>query len=551
MKCLPRCECWFVVPRAGIATILLSIWAAMAFAQEEAAVLLEIEATGRTVFVRMEESAAATVLLTNRSGGRLAAGQVSVRFLGEEKAFVLPSLAMEQNHGIELPVDTRLRPDTYQLQVEAEGEGYRAEASLELVVVGRPLPKQMPVLMWGGGDLDRLTQLGFTHRLQYLANYRKVWEAGEPTEADAGEGLAKKERALNQHLARGVGAAVYLYPGRWVARDSTLYEEYRRIDREGKPYNESNVCARFEALHQFSFNVGASIARSFGGYPALQAALVHSEVRDATNLCFHGHDQEAYRAFSGNEIPAAAEHKGGVRYGTIKGFPRDRVVSDDHPVLQYYRWFWKGGDGWNPLHTQVHKGLKSTGRDDLWTFFDPAVRAPSLWGSGGGVDYASHWTYTYPDPLRIGQATDALFAMAAGREGQQVMKMTQIIWYRSQTAPELLAEPDRVEWEKAQPEARFITIAPDHLREAFWTKLARPIRGIMYHGWGSLVEVGGQFRHLPLHPSEDPGSTGRAGADGGAALGADAVAGARSACRRGAFGKLRLPGLCWAQRLGK
>jgi len=38
-----------------------------------------------------------------------------------------------------------------------------------------------------------------------------------------------------------------------------------------------------------------------------------------------------------------------------------------------------------------------------------------------------------------------------------------------------------------QPDAPFITIAPMHLREAFWTKIARPIRGIMYHGWQSLV----------------------------------------------------------------
>jgi hypothetical protein len=32
-------------------------------------------------------------------------------------------------------------------------------------------------------------------------------------------------------------------------------------------------------------------------------------------------------------------------------------------------------------------------------------------------------------------------------------------------------------------------MAPDHLREAFWSKIARPIRGIMYHGWGSLAKA--------------------------------------------------------------
>ncbi|MFW6163341.1 MAG: hypothetical protein ACODAJ_11280, partial [Planctomycetota bacterium] len=96
----------------------------------------------------------------------------------------------------------------------------------------------------------------------------------------------------------------------------------------------------------------------------------------------------------------------------------------------------------------------------------------------------------YPDPIKIGQATDELFAMAEGRPTQRVMKMTQIIWYRRQTAPELPEdESQRAPWEKEIPDARFITIAPDHLREALWSKLSRPVRGIMYHGWGSLVKA--------------------------------------------------------------
>jgi hypothetical protein len=477
------------------------VWAQAAWAQE-AAMPLTIQAMGRTAFVRMEKDAVTAVVLGNVGAVGLGAGQVKIRCADQEKTFVLPALAPQESHRVQWSVDTSLRPAAYAVHVVAFGEGYRSETSLEIVVVKRPLPHRMPVLMWGGGDLDRLTEIGFTHHLRYLANYRKIWDAGEPTLAAAGEDLIKKQRSLDEHLVRGVGAAVYLYPGRWVARDSTLYEKYRRVDRQGQPYNEHNVCASFEALGRYSFDVGASIARTFGDYPALQASLVHSEIRDATDLCFHDHDHDAYRVFSGAQVPPEAERKGGVRYTALKDFPRDRVVSDDHPLLRYYRWFWKEGDGWNGLHTRVHEGLKSTGRDDLWTFFDPAVRVPSVWGSGGAVDYASHWTYSYPDPLKLGQVSDALFAMAAGRPGQQVMKMTQIIWYRSQTAPELPeADEDRAEWEKTQPEARFITAAPDHLREAFWAKISRPIRGIMYHGWGSLVEVGdnsGTYRYT--HP---------------------------------------------------
>jgi hypothetical protein len=129
---------------------------------------------------------------------------------------------------------------------------------------------------------------------------------------------------------------------------------------------------------------------------------------------------------------------------------------------------------------------------------------PAVWGSGGGVDVVSQWTYSYPDPIKIGQATDELFAMADGRPGQQVMKMTQIIWYRSGTAPELPKDEDaRVAWEKEIPDAKFITIAPDHLREAFWSKLSRPIRGIMYHGWGSLFPATHEgYRHTHAQTRE-------------------------------------------------
>ena len=86
------------------------------------------------------------------------------------------------------------------------------------------------------------------------------------------------------------------------------------------------------------------------------------------------------------------------------------------------------------------------------------------------------------------------------------MKMTQIIWYRSGTAPEPKpgkpAPAYQASWEVEQPNASFITISPAHIREAFWMKIARPIKGIMYHGWG-LAGSHRAGRRLPLHPSRN------------------------------------------------
>ena len=157
--------------------------------------------------------------------------------------------------------------------------------------------------------------------------------------------------------------------------------------------------------------------------------------------------------------------------------------------LQFYRWFWTVGDGWNGLHSALHRGLKSTGRDDLWTWYDPAIRVPSIAGSGGEVDVLSQWTYTEPSPLRVGYFCDEVFAMAAASSRpQRVMKMTQLFWYRSTSAPKStgtnhIASP----FDDHDPDAAYISIAPMHLRGAFWSKVSRPVSGLMYHGWSSLV----------------------------------------------------------------
>ena len=105
---------------------------------------------------------------------------------------------------------------------------------------------------------------------------------------------------------------------------------------------------------------------------------------------------------------------GDCRTERSPNFPADRVIPDDFPLYVFYRWYWKVGDGWNGLNTALHRGLKSTGRRDFWTYHDPAVRVASVYGSGGEADIVSQWTYSYPDPIRIAVATDELLAMAGG-----------------------------------------------------------------------------------------------------------------------------------------
>ncbi|MFM8220383.1 MAG: hypothetical protein ACKOJF_15830, partial [Planctomycetaceae bacterium] len=145
----------------------------------------------------------------------------------------------------------------------------------------------------------------------------------------------------------------------------------------------------------------------------------------------------------------------------------------------------------------------STGRDDLWTWYDPAIRVPSVPGSGGDVDVLSQWTYTEPSPLRVGYFADELLAMARAAPGhpRRIMKMTQLFWYRSTSAPlksgkEYIASP----FDDHDPDAAYISLAPMHLRESFWSKISRPVSGLMYHGWSSLVPTDGTHPYKYTQP---------------------------------------------------
>ena len=388
--------------------------------------LLELDVAGsRTSFVRMERGAEVRVNVTNDCGRALSGCKVHALLGEDRREWALPDLAPSAMHAVGVPVHTAWRPGRYVLQVSvsgtAGGRTYEAAKEFPVTIVPR-LPARMPVVMWGTGDLPTVKSIGFTHQLIHPIDFGKVWAAGRPTEAVAADQAAELAETLDQYLAEGLRAVASLSPGSWVVRDEANRARFARIDRQGKPYADENVCGLFPEVQSFAHHVGASVARSFGRFPALQAALIHTEVRDHTQLCFHPHDREAFRRFAGCDIPEQATSKWGVRYARIEGFPANRVIPDDHPLLLFYRWFWKEGDGWNALHSQVHRGLKSTGREDLWTFFDPAVRVPSVWGSGGNVDVISQWTYSYPDPIKIGQAADELFAMAEGApRGQQVM----------------------------------------------------------------------------------------------------------------------------------
>lgn len=452
----------------------------------------------RTVWIRHEPAPKFRIAIQNLQAEPLRDATLSLAGLGFTTDVIdVPQIEVGGTQVVEKFFDTTLRPDEYELRARLRLPGavpLEREDSLRIKLMPRPLPHRMPVLMWGIGsptefarELPRLKDLGFNHCLGFGADLDAIWKAGRPivanSSADAGTIAIRK--MLDEALANDFGIAAQIYPGYYLKQRPEL----ARLDRQGKPYARHDCNAALPGLIEFSENVGRSVVQSYGDHPGFVAALVNSEVRDDSEVSFSDHDREAYRRYSGRDIPEEVVSKSGVLWKSLNEFPANRVIPDDHPVLAFYRWFWTVGDGWNGLHTALHSGLKSTGRDNLWTWYDPAIRVPSIAGSGGEVDVLSQWTYTEPSPLRVGYFCDEVLAMAAASpRPQRVMKMTQLFWYRSTSAPQRqgadhIASP----FDDHDPDAAYISIAPMHLRGAFWTKLSRPVSGVMYHGWSSLV----------------------------------------------------------------
>lgn len=456
----------------------------------------------RLTHVRMGPAPRPTIRLANLQPTPLHGARIVLTGIGPARTFEVPDLEPGATHEVAVPFDTSLRPDVYELRARVEVPGpypARLEEPLRVTLVGRP-PRRMPVMMWGisspsgfAAELPRLRDLGFTQCLGFGTDFGPIWKAGRPIDLKGSKDSAAVMRMLDTALAHDFGIAAQLSPGAYLK----TRPELGRVDRKGKPYARPDANAALPGLAQFCENVGKSVGRAYGDHPAFVAALVDTEVRDDTEISFSPHDLAAYRAASGKEVPAAVTSKWGLKWDSLEGFPKDRVIPDDDPRLAFLQWFWTEGDGWNALHSALHRGLRSElppGKD-FHTWFDPAIRAASVPGSGGMVDVLSQWTYTEPSPLRLGYFTDELFAMAAlspRTPPQRVMKMTQLFWYRSSSAPirkgaEHVASP----FDDHDPDAAYISIAPMHLRGAFWTMLSRPVSGLMYHGWSSLVPTDG------------------------------------------------------------
>ena len=436
----------------------------------------------RLVFERGEKKSLVWADFLNFTGQKLEKITVNAVNAG----VVMPPVFLSEVKGnsstvLQFPVDTTLLPGKYALELTALDPDKKkiAHNKIEYTIV-KAYGDFMPVMLWGNcDDIKSIRQAGFTHQLVHLF----------PRQGNFDPETLKR---WIPHLDDNLKENLYTF--------GTLHAHFRflaakrhlRTGKDGKVYPRANLEASHPAVQKEFSEAAYSTVKAVGEHPAFDGVLINSEVRDGALPSFgSGVEPAAFKKFSGYDIPETVSGKSPKPYTGDQTFPWDRVIPDDHKDLVFLRWFWDRGDGWNPLQTllsnAMHQAMDPERRERFFTFYDPATRVPPMWGSGGDVDMISQWTYAYPDPVKIGQATDEVIAMAQGNPGQKIASMTQAIWYRSQTAPANKTVKNPPKWLEEEKSAMFISVAPDSLREAFWSKISRRLDAIMYHGVGSLL----------------------------------------------------------------
>lgn len=333
---------------------------------------------------------------------------------------------------------------------------------------------------------DDMRRIGFnTHFITLEEKFYDVGNDSAPTNVVSADELAWRNAYLDRCLKDGISVFQHDY----FASNKELVERFPRIMRNGKP-NLRNL----DASNPKAVEILCRAATALGEvcrHPAVVGYQDQSEIRDRGHPSFTPEMRAAYRAHSGCDVPvevitntASATGREPPHWKTLKDFPEDHVVDDDCPVLDFYVWTWRKGDGWNDLLTRLAKTAKKAAGKDILTTYDPSLRHPALMDMGGEQDILSHWTYGCPEPYNVNFDISRQFERSRGRRG--VFVTLQAICYRSRSAPIGEHPEDEPGWTRIYPKATYITMPADILREQLWVTLSRKVDGYGFHHWSTL-----------------------------------------------------------------
>lgn len=443
---------------------------------------IDLMCFGRRSFVRGETNAVLSVRLTNASDRDF----TEARLKGVEGAAPV-RLARGASADFALPVETRVRCGSRDILVSAEartadGTVFTGEKAFP-VGIGSVTNDGILRLMWHSyAPPAKIADLGFTAFSNSRIGYQKL--------ADSPEARARTDALLDEALRAGVSVIQRLQkvqiPEGADPLGFSLTNRYGRIHRRGTAGQCPPDVGRPE-LVEIARRLAVTNATLFGRHPALAAVLPYSELRDGSIPAFN---QDArYVRETGRTVPRQIANRWIMNAEFArKRFPNG-IVPEDDPFLAYYRWFWSGGDGWPDfLRESIGAYVGAGVHDGFFSLWDPGVRCPPRWGSGGSADMLGQWVYPNPEPMAVAGVAEGLAAMAEGCPGQKIGLMTQIVCYRRQVAPTNEVVSPMPAWTREKGADYMPPLSPDMLQEAVWAMISKPVAGISFFGWCAVDE---------------------------------------------------------------
>jgi hypothetical protein len=447
------------------------------------------------VWERMERPQPMKISCTNLRRSALRGANMTFSVSGETQTFIFPDLEPGATNVNEFGPDTSLKAGSYTLDVTI-GEGlHRVSRTQEFQIVGRH-SNALPMIVDGVAPehLSQLRDMGFTFwtgirndDAPYLGTATKTRPAMVRPRLETGLMNGMRTVASLQHDTALLGRGL------------------RKVGPDGKEYSPPEANTGSPDAAGFLAACGNMFTIYYRTFGAWSGVMLGASRASGLRPGFGKHEKEAYRKFSGQDIPDLVQGDM-VHFDTLPDLPPDRVVPDDHPVLRYYRWYWSEGNGLNAMHDAWWKAYERRKQEhvDTWFMDHPSVRQPSQAGSFNASANIGDGSIDTRDPLLAGLCMDQQLAMSAAHKREMgVYGILPIAWDRSLVSPAGAEDTaDSIaEMDSGTPVPR-ITMAPALLRENLWMMLSRPLKGIVISDGDMLCSApaGLEDRHSATHP---------------------------------------------------
>ena len=440
--------------------------------------------TSRKAFRRGETNASLKVVITKTGVTELRNPKLAFKGKDGIAAFTGDAIFKDKVAEVTIPISTNLIPAaypcTYTLTAETDNGPLEMTESADLFIGPQLNADDQVRFFWllGPAYYEQLRDMGMTHILYNIGGYIASSNSFSP------ETYGYRQAKMDMMLADGMT----FMESCGFGHNKIVAEKYPRIKRDG-----TKVVGNTDMAHPEAYATICEAARqnaeAVNQHPAFGGLLPASEIRDRSIPSFTDYNAKAFKEATGLDIPKEAEDRLAPYYTRIANFPFGRIVPMDYPLLQFYTWFWKKGDGWNAFQSAVSDAFHKEIKHPIHSFYDPSVRVPPLYGSGGSVDWLNQWTYIYPEPFNISYVVAEQQAMARGRKGQGVITMIQGISYRSVLAPQGQEVDNPPAWLDERPNVVYMTTPPDVMREGLWAIFSRKLDGIGLYAWRALFDA--------------------------------------------------------------